>query len=247
MPRAARPLIRVGMLGRAAATSVNTFVPRRMAWLSRPCERYAAAKAGTVGRSTSNSSFGFRTASTRKKNALKNVKATVMTPRPSAMVDTTVTATSGARRNMRSAKLMSRASVSKKDTPLVAALVSGEGTEPKRASARWRASAALTPAARSFPRFTLDVEGEFVVEVALDLAGREECADAACRIGELHVSGEFHDALDRRRHRGPCARSTASCAPSRRGEAVTFARRPNSDTRHSASIHPWCSSRCSAG
>jgi len=147
-------------------------------------------KPGRVGRSTAKSSSGFRTASTRKKNMLKNVKATVTTPRPSAIVETTVSATSGVRRNVRSAKLTSRASVSKKEIPRSSRHWSAaSGTAPKRASARWRASAGARAVGHEFSRFTLDVEGELVVELSFDPAGREEGADAEFEIPEWHGSG----------------------------------------------------------
>ena len=72
-----------------------------------------------------------------------------MTPRPSAIVETTVSATSGARRNVRSAKLhVARERLEEGDPALVAALVGGErhGAEAcARAPARLRGAQAVRP------------------------------------------------------------------------------------------------------
>jgi len=191
MPRAARPLMRVGMLGRAAATSVNTFVPWRIASYSVHVNGTWPRKPGRVGRSTAKSSSGFRTASTRKKNMLKNVKATVTTPRPSAIVETTVSATSGVRRKVRSAKRTSRASVSKKSTPLVAALVRRERYRAEACARVLERLRGIDAGGHQLSRFTLDMKAKLVVELPLDGVGLEDGADAELETAQFHDQASF--------------------------------------------------------
>ena len=79
----------------------------------------------------------------------------------------------------------------------VAALVRGErhGAEAcPRALARFLGTEA---SGHEVSRFTFDVEGQLVVELALDFAWREEGANPEPEIVERHRSGELHDAVDR--------------------------------------------------
>src|SRR5262249_22666738 len=104
------------------------------------------------------------------------------------------------------------------DPALVAAPVGGErhGTEAcERTLARRRGTEA---AGHEFSRFTLDVEGELVVELPLDFAGREEGAGAQ---PEIHDdSGKLHDTGDRRGHPLPLAGFDCELASARSGEVV---------------------------
>ena len=79
-------------------------------------------------------------------------------------------------------------------------------------------------------RFTLDVEGELVVQVALDAAWHDECPQAMCPVAEVHGLRKPHHALDGVRHSLPFARFNGELTAAGRREPVILG--PAAELRH---------------
>ena len=96
-PSSLRPSIHVSMSGVFANASAKTAVSRTSSSYPQARVKGSGSAFADGWRSTAKSSFGLRTSSARKMNALRMVKTTVTSPRPSPTVVTIVRAESGAR------------------------------------------------------------------------------------------------------------------------------------------------------